>query len=369
MFQSVRGMQDHLPSTTAYWAQLETHLKQLVKSYGYQEIRFPIVEKTELFQHSIGSVTDIVEKEMYHLRNESKGGSLSLRPEGTASCVRAAIEHQLLVKSLPQRLWYIGPMFRRERPQKGRYRQFYQFGVEVFGISQPEIDAEVIAMTQRLWKTLGIDENIRLEINSLGSYETRQQYRTELVNYFTARFDELDEDSKRRLKTNPLRILDSKNPAMIAINENAPQLLEYLDERSRAHFTQLQSLLNALNIPFHINPRLVRGLDYYNRTVFEWVIKTKTGAQNTVCGGGRYDGLVKQLKGPDRPAIGFSIGLERLLDLWLGEQPAPISKHGPELYIIQSGEQAILKAPPLEKNCLRYLRCAMFSTQPLFQNT
>jgi histidyl-tRNA synthetase len=340
MFQSIRGMQDSLPSITPYWEQLEEHLRRLAKTYAYQEIRFPIVEKTALFQHSLGTATDIVEKEMYHLAEDSKGHSLSLRPEGTASCVRAAIEHQLLVSNIPQRLWYLGPMFRRERPQKGRYRQFHQFGMEVFGINQPEIEVELIAMNQRLWKTLNIHHQVRLEINSLGDYATRQYYRTQLIDYFTQRFDELDEDSKRRLNTNPLRILDSKNHKMLAINEAAPKLLDYLDAASMAHFSTLQALLKTLNIPFTLNPHLVRGLDYYNKTVFEWVINDAQSAQNTVCAGGRYDRLVQQLGGPAKPGIGFSIGLERLLELWMTTHNRMPLPEAPQLYIIQAGALA-----------------------------
>jgi histidyl-tRNA synthetase len=334
-------MLDNLPNLTPYWAQLETYLRELAYSYAYHEIRLPLVEKTALFQHSIGTVTDIIEKEMYSF-NDSKGQSLSLRPEGTASCVRAAIEHQLLAKSTPQRLWYVGPMFRRERPQKGRYRQFHQFGVEVFGITQPEIDAEIIAMSHRLWKKLGIEDRVTLQINSLGSYKTRECYRAELIQYFTENAHLLDEDSKRRLSTNPLRILDSKNPKMIAINQAAPLLLNYLDEASQKHFSDLQRSLDHLNIPFTINPQLVRGLDYYNRTVFEWIIRDTEGAQNTVCAGGRYDGLVKNLGGPDKSAVGFAIGLERLLELWLLCQSIVPTSLPPHVYLIQVGEQANL---------------------------
>lgn len=339
MFQAVRGMQDSLPTITPYWEQLERQLRDLMQRYAYQEIRFPIIEKTALFQHSIGLSTDIVEKEMY-VFNDSKGHSLSLRPEGTASCLRAAIEGKLLNQGGAQRLWYLGPMFRRERPQKGRYRQFHQFGVEAFGIATPEIDAELIFMSHRLWQTLGIRDQVRLEINSLGNVESRQQYRTQLVEYFTQHYQALDEDSKRRLSTNPLRILDSKHPAIQPIIEAAPRLIDYLDESSRTHFEQLQQFLKEASIDFKINTRLVRGLDYYNSTVFEWVMCDTKGAQNTVCAGGRYDGLIEHLGGPSKPAIGFAIGLERLLELWQNYHAMSPAAMSPHAYLIKRGEQA-----------------------------
>jgi histidyl-tRNA synthetase len=354
MFQAVRGMQDNLPDITSYWEQLETQLKSLMQSYAYQEIRFPIVEKTALFQHSIGTVTDIVEKEMY-VFSDSKGQSLSLRPEGTAGCLRAAIERKLIYQNQPQRLWYFGPMFRRERPQKGRYRQFHQFGVEAFGMSNPEIDMELILIGARLWKNLGISQTINLELNSLGNALTRENHRAALIHYFNQHYTELDEDSKRRLGSNPLRILDSKNPKMQPLIQEAPRLLDYLDEESATHFEQLQRLLNIANVPFIINPRLVRGLDYYNKTVFEWVMVNTAGAQNTVCAGGRYDSLPKQLGGPQKAAIGFAIGLERLLELWLSHhniQPVPIAPH---IYLIKQGERATQEAVILAENLRTHL--------------
>jgi histidyl-tRNA synthetase len=336
-------MLDILPTIAPYWETLENHLRDLAKSYSYQEIRLPIIEKTALFQHSIGTVTDILEKEMYHLLQNAQGQSLSLRPEGTAGCVRAAIEHHLLAQKVPQRLFYLGPMFRYERPQKGRYRQFHQFGVEAFGIHEPDIDVELIMMSQRLWQRLNISHQVQLEINSLGHYETRRHYRTQLVNYFTQHIEELDEDSKRRLTTNPLRILDSKNPKIRVLNQAAPKLLDYIDPPSATHFETLQSLLTALKVPFTINPYLVRGLDYYDKTVFEWVLKDAQSAQNTICAGGRYDGLIEQLGGPLKPAIGFAIGLERLLDCWMATHTKPVLSECPDLYIIKVGELAAIE--------------------------
>lgn len=318
MFQAVRGMQDILPTITTQWQQLEYHLKNLAHRYGYQEIRLPIIEKTALF-HRLGEITDIVEKEMYTFA-DSKDQALSLRPEATVGCVRAVIEHGLL-KDPTQRLWYLGPMFRRERPQKGRYRQFHQFGAEAFGMIGPDIEAELISMSSRLFQTLGLEGQLRLEVNSLGNLDTRRQYRTKLVHYFNRYQQDLDEDSKRRLLTNPLRILDSKNPSIQDLIANAPQLSHYLDSESEQHFQIFQDLLRTLNIPFKLNPRLVRGLDYYNKTVFEWVLQDMLGSQNTVCAGGRYDGLVEQLTGPKMPAAGFAIGLERLIQLWIETHP------------------------------------------------
>jgi histidyl-tRNA synthetase len=309
--QSVRGTHDILPGESARWQAFEAVVMQTMKSYGYREIRTPIIESTDLFCRSIGEVTDIVEKEMYSFADRN-GDSLSLRPEGTASCVRAGIQHGLL-HNQTQRLWYAGPMFRHERPQKGRYRQFHQFGVEAYGIATPDIDAELILMGARLWQALGL-KDIRLELNSLGSAEARARYREVLVDYFQSHISELDDDSKQRLKTNPLRILDSKNPDMQALNNSAPNLLEYLDEESARDFEVLKSILDAAGIAYTINPRLVRGLDYYCKTVFEWVTD-QLGAQGTVCAGGRYDGLVTQLGGRETPAIGFALGIERLLAL------------------------------------------------------
>jgi len=314
---AIRGMNDILPIatkdnpvTTARWQAVEKVLRQLMHQYGYREIRLPIVENTPLFKRAIGEVTDIVEKEMYTF--EDRGGdSLTLRPEGTAGCVRACLEHGLTYNQT-QRLWYTGAMFRYERPQKGRYRQFHQFGVETFGMKTADIDAELILMSARLWQLLGLNDVVRLEINSLGEIEARNAYRAALVDYLSQHIDQLDEDSKRRLSTNPLRVLDSKDAKTQAVLLNAPQLMNYLDEESRSHFATLTAILDGAGIAYTVNQRLVRGLDYYNKTVFEWVT-TALGAQGTVCAGGRYDGLVTQLGGQATPAVGFAIGLERLV--------------------------------------------------------
>jgi len=336
IIQAIRGMNDILPDQTELWQHLETTLKRVASSYGYQEIRFPIVEKTELFARSIGEVTDIVEKEMYTF-NDRNGDSLSLRPEGTAVCVRAGIEHGLLYNQI-QRLWYMGPMFRHERPQKGRYRQFQQLGVEAFGIASPEIDAEIILMTARLWRELGIDQQVVLHLNSLGSLAARAQYKIKLVEYFTQHHAALDEDSTRRLQTNPLRILDSKNPQMQALITAAPRLLEHLDAESQTHFDTLRKCLESAGLRYTLNPCLVRGLDYYNRTVFEWMT-TETGAQNTVCAGGRYDGLVEQLGGAATPAVGFAVGLERIINLLATNNPIKVGQQ-PQAYFIMAGDLA-----------------------------
>lgn len=309
--QSIRGMHDILPEQSGLWQNFEAIMRETIQAYGYQEIRMPIVESTDLFCRSIGEVTDIVEKEMYTF-NDRNGDSLTLRPEGTASCVRAGIQHGLLYNQ-QQRLWYMGPMFRHERPQKGRYRQFHQIGVETFGIQGPDIDAELILMTARLWKQLGL-KNIRLELNTLGNNEARARYKEVLVDYLNQHLALLDEDSLRRLDTNPLRILDSKNRAMAEMIEAAPKLMDYLDQQSREHFEQLKNILDNAGIEYTINTRLVRGLDYYCMTVFEWVTD-QLGAQGTVCAGGRYDGLVEQLGGRETPAAGFAMGIERLLSL------------------------------------------------------
>lgn len=311
IIQAVRGMNDILPEDTPYWYCLETIIREVLDSYGYQEIRFPILEKTDLFKRSIGEVTDIVEKEMYTFEDRN-GDSLTLRPEGTASCVRAGIQSGLLHNQV-QRFWYLGPMFRHERPQKGRYRQFHQVGVETFGMVGPDLDAELILMTARLWKKLNLD-GLELQLNSLGTGDTRKLYREKLIDYLSANKDQLDEDSQRRMNSNPLRILDSKNPEMMTVIEGAPKLIEFLDSESREHFDDLCGLLDAAEVPFKVNPCLVRGLDYYSRTVFEWVTD-KLGAQGTVCAGGRFDGLVEQLGGKSIPAAGFAMGLERLLEL------------------------------------------------------
>jgi len=308
--QAIRGMNDILPTQSSVWQYLEGTVKDLLAGYGYDEIRMPIVEQTALFKRSIGEVTDIVEKEMYTF-DDRNGDSLTLRPEGTASCVRACEEHGLLYNQT-QRLWYTGPMFRHERPQKGRYRQFYQIGVETFGMATADIDAELILMTARLWQQLGLQDAVTLQLNTLGSSEARARYRDALVEYLSARKDQLDEDSQRRLETNPLRVLDSKNPETQALLADAPELHDYLDDESRDDFATLRQVLDAAGVKYEINQRLVRGLDYYCKTVFEWVTD-KLGAQGTVCAGGRYDGLVEQLGGKPTPAVGFAMGVERLI--------------------------------------------------------
>jgi histidyl-tRNA synthetase len=308
--QAIRGMNDLLPGTSPVWQYLETTIAECVQSYGYREIRFPLLEKTELFKRTIGEVTDIVEKEMYTF-DDRNGESLTLRPEGTASCVRACEEHGLLYNQI-QRLWYMGPMFRYERPQKGRLRQFHQIGIEAFGLQGPDIDAELLLMTARLWKLLDIDQAVTLEINSLGTAAARSVYKTALVEFLTDVKDQLDEDSQRRLTSNPLRILDSKNAKTQALLADAPQLDDYLDDDSRQHFEALKHMLDTANIVYRVNNRLVRGLDYYGYTVFEWVTD-QLGAQGTVCAGGRYNGLVEQLGGRPVPAVGCAMGLERLI--------------------------------------------------------
>ena len=341
--QSIRGMHDILPDVTPAWQTFETTIRELLSNYSYSEIRMPLVEQTDLFKRAVGEVTDIVEKEMYTLEKrqttdaDEANISLALRPEGTASCVRAGIQHGLIFNQ-QQRLWYMGPMFRAERPQKGRYRQFTQVGVETFGIATPDIDAELIAMGARLWKRLGLTD-IQLELNSLGTVEARQAYRALLVDYFSAHHEQLDDDSKRRLHTNPLRILDTKNPAMRVLVDAAPNLHEHLDSESAEHFAQLRSYLDGMGIAYRINPRLVRGLDYYTRTVFEWVT-TSLGAQGTVCAGGRYDGLVNQLGGRPTPACGFAMGVERLI-LLLEAQGKAVNAPTPDIYLIAAGEAAV----------------------------
>lgn len=341
IIRSIRGMNDILPEATPYWQVIETTLKEVLAGYGYQEIRFPIVEKTELFKRSIGEVTDIVEKEMYTFEDRN-GDSLTLRPEGTAGCVRAAMENGLLNQT--QRLWYMGPMFRHERPQKGRYRQFHQLGVEAYGFEGPDIDAEMIMLTARLWKALGL-KGVTLQINSLGSTEARLAYREVLIAYFEQHHSELDDDSQRRLHSNPLRILDSKNPEMQSLNEAAPKLIDYLDDESKQHFEQLCQILDGVGIAYEINPRLVRGLDYYGKTVFEWVTD-QLGSQGTVCAGGRYDGLVAQLGGKGATAIGFAIGLERLVALLEATDALPEIKQT-DAYLVAVGEQAMSQAASL----------------------
>lgn len=338
--QAIRGMNDILPEKTIFWRAVEQKLSTILNSYGYQEIRLPLLEKTALFHRVIGEVTDIVEKEMYTF-DDRNGESLSLRPEGTAGCVRAMIEHGLSHHTI-QKLWYSGAMFRHERPQQGRYRQFYQLGVEVYGLSTAAIDAEILLMTARFWQVLGL-KNLELQINSLGSSAARATYREKLVEYFSSHIEQLDEDSRRRLGMNPLRILDSKNPDLKSLIETAPKLLDYLDDESKQHFEQLQTFLNAAGLKYTINPRLVRGLDYYNKTVFEWVT-TKLGSQGTVCAGGRYDGLVEQLGGQKTPAIGFALGLERLIALLESENLLQnTDKNQPHIYVIMVGEEALEK--------------------------
>jgi histidyl-tRNA synthetase len=342
--QAIRGMNDILPNETPYWRHVEQILRTVATSYGYQEIRTPIIEHTELFVRSIGEVTDIVEKEMYTFLDRNNE-SLTLRPEGTASCVRAGLEHGLLHNQI-QRLWYQGQMFRHERPQKGRYRQFHQFGVEVFGLLGPDIDVEVLLLAARFFRLLGIANKVELQINSLGNIESRARYRQELVAYFNKNFASLDADSQRRLSLNPLRILDSKNPALQSLIAEAPRLIDYLDDVSKQHFSKLCSLLDAVKLPYVINPRLVRGLDYYGLTVFEWVTN-ELGSQNAVCAGGHYDGLVAELGGKGTPAIGFAIGLERLIDLVAKEQKI---ENVPDAYLVMVGDSALEKGLVLAEN-------------------
>jgi histidyl-tRNA synthetase len=334
--QAIRGMKDILPGESPAWQFLEDTLRDVVHAYGYSEIRLPLLEKTELFKRSIGEVTDIVEKEMYTF-DDRNGDSLTLRPEGTASCVRACMEHGLLHNQV-QRLWYMGPMFRHERPQKGRYRQFHQVGVEAFGMEGPDIDAEMLLMTARMWERLGI-RDVVLQINSLGTPESRASYRDALVDYLVGQQSSLDEDSLRRLESNPLRILDSKNPDMQQLIEAAPSLPDYLDDASRAHFEALCLLLDAAGVRYEVNPRLVRGLDYYTKTVFEWVTDS-LGAQGTICAGGRYDGLVEYLGGKSTPAFGFALGLERLLAL-LAAGGTALPDTSPHIYLVLNGDKAV----------------------------
>ncbi len=334
--RAVRGMNDIFLDEAETWEQFEALIRDWLKCYGYRPIRTPIVEPTPLFKRAIGEVTDIVEKEMYSFEDALNGEHLTLRPESTASCVRATLQHSLL-HSGPKRLYYYGPMFRHERPQKGRYRQFHQIGAEALGFEGPDIDAELILMCARLWDDLGL-EDIRLELNSLGSAEERAAHRTALIAYFEAHKDELDEDANRRLYSNPLRILDTKNPDMQTLVEGAPRLDAFLGEESRTHFEGVQAVLKDAGLPYTINPRLVRGLDYYNRTVFEWVTD-QLGAQGTVCAGGRYDGLIEQLGGKSAPATGFAMGVERLLALWQASGGEP-EREVPDVYVVHQGELA-----------------------------
>ncbi|MGF6642404.1 histidine--tRNA ligase [Paraburkholderia sp. GAS82] len=332
----VKGMNDILPQEAGLWEFFETTVKSMLRSYGYQNIRTPIVEHTQLFTRGIGEVTDIVEKEMYSFTDALNGENLTMRPENTAAVVRASIEHNMLYDG-PKRLWYVGPMFRHERPQRGRYRQFHQVGVEALGFAGPDADAEIIMMCQRLWDDLGLT-GIRLEINSLGLAEERAAHRVELIAYLEKHMDVLDEEAKRRLYTNPLRVLDTKNPAMQEVAQNAPKLIDFLGDASRAHFEGLQRILKSNNLPFKINPRLVRGLDYYNLTVFEWVTD-KLGAQGTVAAGGRYDPLIEQLGGKPTAACGWAMGVERILELLKEENLVP-EDEGCDVYVVHQGDTA-----------------------------
>ena len=338
--QAIRGMNDCSPTESPLWQWIEGQVRQILSSYGYSEVRMPIVESTPLFARAIGEVTDVVSKEMYTFWDNDE--QLTLRPEGTAGCVRAAIEHGWIYNN-EQRLWYMGPMFRHERPQKGRYRQFHQAGVEVFGISTPEIDAELIILTARLWKALGIDQHVSLQLNSIGSLEARANYRSALVAFLENHQDLMSEEEKERLVKNPLRILDTKNQALQDVLDGAPKLLDYLDDESREHFAQLCGLLDAVGIQYEINPKLVRGLDYYNKTVFEWVTSA-LGAQGTVCGGGRYDGLVEQLGGHATSGVGFAMGLERLVLLVQEVNKSIPVKRAVDIYVVYQGEGTTLAA-------------------------
>lgn len=331
-------MNDCLPTQSPLWQKLENTVKNVISAYGYNEVRMPIVEETNLFSRAVGEETDVVSKEMYTF-DDRNGDSLTLRPEGTAGCVRSCIQNSLINRD-EQRLWYMGPMFRHERPQKGRYRQFHQCGVEVFGLNGPDVDAELIMMTARLWRELGINEHVRLELNSIGSQEDRADYRTAPVAFLEQHIDVLDEDCKRRMHTNPLRVLDTKNPDVQAILGDAPRLSDYLGEESKAHFAGLCELLDAAGIKYTVNERLVRGLDYYNRTVFEWITES-LGAQGTVCGGGRYDGLVEQLGGKPTPAVGFAMGLERLV-LMLETLELTDVRRSVDVYVVTAGEGTMM---------------------------
>ena len=334
--QAVRGMNDILPDEAGLWLWFEDEVRDWLEGYGYRNIRMPLLEQTALFKRAIGEVTDIVEKEMYSFEDSLNGDQLTLRPEGTASCVRAALQHNLLYNA-PQRLWYAGPMFRHERPQKGRYRQFHQIGVEALGFAGPDIDAEQIIMCARLWRKLGL-RDVALQLNTLGDAASRQRHREKLIAYFEQHKDLLDADAQRRLYSNPLRILDSKNPAMQELVEGAPKLMNELEEEAIQHFEAVQAILHRHDIAFEINPRLVRGLDYYNRTVFEWVT-TRLGAQGTICAGGRFDGLIEQIGGKPAPACGFAMGIERLLAL-LQEDGMQSPPAVPDVYLAHQGEAA-----------------------------
>ena len=348
--KSIKGVHDVLPDDIHLWHFLESIVREVTASYGYREIRTPILEKTELFKRSIGDVTDIVEKEMYSFEDRN-GDKLSLRPENTASCVRAAIQHGLLSNQQMHRLWYLGPQFRRENPQRGRYRQFWQVGAEVYGIAGPYIESELILLSSRLWQKLGLTEHVSLQVNSLGSAEDRDNYRRVLVEYLSDNIESLDEDSKRRLKTNPLRVLDTKNPAMANVVENAPSVLDHLCDESADHFERLQASLSHCGVPYQINSRLVRGLDYYSHTVFEWVTD-QLGAQGTVCAGGRYDGLTEQLGASPTPGVGWALGVERLLALITDTGGAPEAR-GPDIYLVLAGDEAIVAGMALAEDLRR----------------
>lgn len=340
--KAIRGMHDILPDQTALWQFFEAQVKSVFDQYGYQEIRMPIAEKTDLFCRSIGEATDVVEKEMYTFADRN-GDNMTLRPEGTASCVRAALEHGLTYNQV-QRLWYHGPMFRYERPQKGRQRQFHQFGAEVYGLDGPDVDAELIMMTARLWRKLGLEDAVTLQLNTLGSSEARAAYRKDLVVFLEANMQLLDADSQRRVGTNPLRVLDSKDSNTQALLNDAPDFYGYLDDDSRIHFERLKQLLDAAGISYQVNPRLVRGLDYYCKTVFEWVTD-KLGSQGTVCGGGRYDGMIEQLGGKPTPGVGWAMGVERLILLLqeMALQPEGLDQQA-DVYIVHMGDDASIEA-------------------------
>jgi len=343
---AIRGMNDALPGASARWEQLEELVREWLRAYGYRNMRAPILEHTRLFTRGIGEVTDIVEKEMYTFTDSLNGESLTMRPEFTAGMVRAAIEHNLLYDR-PQRVYAMGPVFRHERPQRGRYRQFHQIDVEALGLAGPDIDAELIVMVSRLWKLLGITD-VQLEINSLGQGDERAAHRAALIKHLEQHKDILDEDGLRRMYTNPLRVLDTKNPAMQAMADSAPKLFDFLGETSRAHFDGVCARLTDAGVPYRLNPRMVRGLDYYNLTVFEWVTD-KLGAQATVCGGGRYDGLIELLGGKAAPAVGFAIGMERLLDLW-GQYQPEVALPECEVYVVHQGDEAQRRAALLAES-------------------
>ncbi len=335
--KSIKGVHDILPQQAHRWHTLERHVMEVMEAYGYSEMRTPILEKSELFKRSIGEVTDIVEKEMYTFEDRN-GDLLSLRPENTASCVRAAIQHGLLANNQQSRIWYLGPMFRRENPQAGRYRQFWQVGAEVYGVAGAHIEAELILLSAALWQRTGLTGHVELQVNTLGTAEDRTQYRQLLVEYLTDHRSSLDEDSLRRMETNPLRVLDSKNPALTDIIAAAPKMVDSLCDESREHFEQLQTALQACGVAYTLNPNLVRGLDYYSHTVFEWVT-TKLGAQGTVCAGGRYDGLTEQLGAKLTPGVGWALGMERLIAL-VDELHGAIDVPGPEVFLVLSGDGA-----------------------------